>query len=51
LVPRGDFNDVGDPGTEGGDVVAKVRVEDKVVEGRDVRYEVRYLELKSWLPR
>jgi len=50
LVPRGDFNDVGDPGMEGGDVVAKVRVEDEVVKGRDVRYEVRYLELKSRSP-
>ena len=41
---------MGDPGTEGGDIVAEVRMEDEVVEGRDVRYEVHYLELKSRSP-
>ena len=36
---------------EGGDVVAKVRVEDEVIEGWDVRYEVCYLELEGRSPR
>ena len=51
MVPRGDFDDMGDPGTEGGDIVAKVRMEDEVIEGWDVCYEVRYLEVKSRSPR
>ena len=51
MVPRGDFNDVGDPGTEGGDVVAEVRRVDEVVEGRDVCNEVGHLKFKSRSPR
>jgi len=41
---------VGDSSAEGGDVVAEVRMEDGVVEGGDVYYEVCYLELKGRSP-
>jgi len=51
LVPRRDFDDVRDPGTEGGDVVSKVRGVDKVVKGWDVREEVGHLKFKSRSPR
>jgi len=47
LVLRGDFDDVGDLGMEGGDKVTKVRGADKVIDGWDVCKEVRYLELKG----